>query len=132
MSISNSQLLNAALSIMESAGNPLTPISTSDGRVKKYALADGHTVRARTCNLHQIPIVRTKTEVGHQGIPERIIRGMTETDFILAAVPEVERTPGATKAFLIPSKVIFEQMHVAERAGRKDWSVRLNEPIWAK
>ncbi|WP_441280271.1 hypothetical protein [Bradyrhizobium sp. 63_E2_N1_3] len=132
MRISNSQLLNAGVSLMEGAGKPLKPVSTTDGRVKKYLLPDGRTVRGRTCNLHQVPMVRTKTEVSYDGIPERILRGVKETDFILAAVPEVERTPGSIKAFLIPTEVVLEQIHAAERVGRKDWSLRLNEPIWAK
>jgi hypothetical protein len=61
-----------------------------------------------------------------------VLRFIKETDFILAVVPMVENTAGPVMAFLIPSEVIMNEIHAAERAGRKDWSLHLNEPRWAE
>jgi hypothetical protein len=65
-------------------------------------------------------------------VPERLMRAVSETDFTLVVTPEKERSVGAVIAFLIPTEVILEQIRAAHRAGRKDWSLFLDEEMWAR
>jgi hypothetical protein len=131
MGVDSDLLLKAGLSLMAGTGRSLTRIST-DRRVNIYRTDEGRTVRGRTCNLHVLPLVRTKAEVGMSGVPERLLRVVSETDFTLVVTPEEERTAGAVNAYLIPKDVILEHILAADRAGRQDWSLFLNDEKWSR
>ncbi len=107
--IPNDDLLAAGLALMQHNGKPLTKVD-SFGRSMQYKLADGKTVRVRTCNDHVLIVVADK--------PSSDAKLNTEgTDFLLVVMPEVERTPGKVAAYLIPTKVAVE----ASRSSHQAW-----------
>ena len=107
--IPNDDLLAAGLDLMQQNGMTLTKID-SFGRSMMYKLADGKTVRVRTCNDHILIVLADKASKNAK-------LNIEGTDYLLIVMPEVERTPGKVKAYLVPTKVAVE----ASRKGQQVW-----------
>jgi hypothetical protein len=107
--IDNEALLSAALELMRQNGKPLTK-QASQGRSMLYALPNGETVRARTCNDHILIVVADRPS-------EDAKLNIEGTDWLLIVMPETERTPGKVIAYLIPSDVAAK----AVRQTHQDW-----------
>ena len=107
--VSNDALLHAVLELMRQNGKPLTKVD-SFGRSMMYRLADGKTVRVRTCNDHILMVLADKPSTDAK-------LNIEGTDFLLVVMPEVERTPGKVKAYLIPTEVAVE----ASRRSHQAW-----------
>lgn len=93
--VSNDDLLQAGLKLMEMSGKPLTRKQVS-GRSMQYTLPNGQSVRVRTCNDHVLIVLAG----GHSGEARLNIEG---TDWLLIVMPEVPRTPGKVIAYLVPT-----------------------------
>jgi hypothetical protein len=107
--IPNDDLLAAGLDLMQQNGMTLTKID-SFGRSMMYKLTDSKSVRVRTCNDHILIVLADK--------PSKDAKLNIEgTDYLLIVMPEVERTPGKVKAYLVPTKVAVE----ASRKGQQVW-----------
>jgi len=108
--VDNGALLAAGLELMRRNGKPLTKIAGT-GRSMKYTLANGETVRVRTCNDHILIVLSDK----HYGSDAKL--NIEGTDWLLLVVPEVERTPGNVRAYLVPTSVAVE----AARSSHNQW-----------
>lgn len=95
-------LLDAGLQLMAQNGKPLTKLP-SKGTAKLYSLPNGETVRARTCNDHILIAVAEEPTEGAR-------LNVEGTDWILLVMPEVPRTPGALRGYLLPTKVVVEEV----------------------
>lgn len=98
--ISNEILLEAGLELMEVNGKPLTKLP-SKGRAMIFALENGQTVRARTCNDHVLIAVADRPT-------EDAKLNVEGTDWILIVMPETERTHGNVIAYLVPTEEAVE------------------------
>jgi len=107
--VSNDALLTAGLELMRQNGRPLTKVD-SPGRSMMYGLADGKSVRVRTCNDHVLIAIADKVSADAK-------LNIEGTDFLLIVMPEIERTPGKVKAYLIPTSVAAE----AVRRAHNEW-----------
>jgi hypothetical protein len=107
--IPNDDLLAAGLELMRQIGKPLTKID-SPGRSMRYKMADGKTVRVRTCNDHILIVLADKASKNAK-------LNIEGTDYLLIVMPEVERTPGKVIAYLVPTKVAVE----ASRSSHQTW-----------
>jgi hypothetical protein len=94
--VPNESLLAAALELMKQNGKPLTK-SGGFGRSMRYSLANGESVRVRTCNDHILIVL------GDQPSGEAKLN-IDGTDWLLVAMPEVPRTPGKVAVYLVPTK----------------------------
>jgi hypothetical protein len=108
--VSNDQLLNAALDLMAQNGRPLTRVD-SFGRSMMYKTPEGKTVRGRTCNDHVLIVLADSTSTKDAKL------NIEGTDYLLIVMPEVERTPGRVKAYLVPTTVAVE----AIRSCHQSW-----------
>lgn len=107
--IDNEVLLNAGLDLMRQNGKPLTKLP-SRSRSKLYALPNGETVRARTCNDHILIVVADKPSSDAK-------LNIEGTDWLLVVMPEVERTPGKLVAYLVPTV----EAAASARRTHQDW-----------
>jgi hypothetical protein len=107
--IDNEALVEAGIAAMRTCGRPLTRLP-SKGRAMIYALPNGETVRMRTCNDHVLIVV------GDRPDPDAKLN-IEGTDWLLLVMPEVERVPGKTVAYLLPTKVV----EVEARRTHKEW-----------
>jgi hypothetical protein len=107
--VDNDALLAAGLELMKQNGKPLTK-QLGFGRAMMYTLANGETVRVRTCNDHILIVVADQPS----GEARLNIEG---TDWLLVVMPEIERTPGKARAYLVPTDVAVE----AVRTAHKEW-----------
>lgn len=83
---------------MRREGKPLVKLPSA-GRSMIYGMAGGQTVRLRTCNDHVLIIVADS--------PDNNARLNIEgTDWLLVVMPEVERTPGKTLSYLLPTSIV--------------------------
>jgi hypothetical protein len=108
--IPNDDLLTAGLDLMRQNGKPLTKDEESFGRSMRYKMADGKTVRVRTCNDHILIVLADKASKNAK-------LNIEGTDYLLVVMPEIERTPGKVKAYLVPTKVAAE----ASRSSHQTW-----------
>src|SRR5260370_41034626 len=99
--VDNDALLAAGLDLMRKNGKPLTKI-LGTGRSMRYTLANGETVRVRTCNDAILIVLADKPS----GSDAKL--NIEGTDWLLVVMPEVERTPGNIRAYLVPSSVAVE------------------------
>lgn len=107
--VEKEMLLNAGLRLMEQNGKPLSKLP-SKGTAKLYRLPNGETVRARTCNDHiLIAVADAPTEGARLNVEG--------TDWILLVMPEVPRTPGAVRVYLLPTDEVVEEV----RRTHTDW-----------
>jgi len=93
--VESSELVEAGLAAMKAAGKPLTR-QPSKGRAMIYAMPNGDTVRLRTCNDHVLIVV------GDRPTPDAKLN-IEGTDWILMAMPQVERKPGNVDCYLLPT-----------------------------
>ena len=100
-------LLSAGLALMAQNGQPLTrrPLK---GSAKLYELPNGESVRVRTCNDH---ILITVAE--HPG--EGASLNIEGTDWILLVMPEVPRSPGPVRAYLLPTEKVVQDVREAHK-----------------
>lgn len=96
--VDTSALVEAGLAAMRMRGSPLTRLP-SKGRAMIYALPGGGTVRMRTCNDHVLLVV------GDRPDPDAKLN-IEGTDWLLLVMPEIERVPGKTVAYLLPTKIV--------------------------
>jgi hypothetical protein len=106
--VSNQDLLNAGLYLMQVAGKTLTKIPTAT-RAMKYALPDGQSVRIRTCND---PVLVVLAESAEQDARLNI----EGTDHLLIVMPARPRTPGPVNAYLVPTNVAVAAVRQAHAA----------------
>lgn len=95
-------LLEAGVRLMAENGKPLTKLP-SKGTAKLYSMATGETVRARTCNDHILIAVADEPSEGAR-------LNVEGTDWIMLAMPEVPRTPGAVRVYLLPTEVVVDEV----------------------
>lgn len=107
--VDNEALLQAGLEAMAAAGKPLTKLPTKS-RAMKYALADGKTVRVRTCNDHILVVLADSA-----GKSANL--NIEGTDYLLIVMPEVPRTPGPVISYFVPCEVAVE----AVRRTHAEW-----------
>ena len=105
----NEGLLAAALDVMRRNGQPLTKLS-GYGRSMMYKLPNDEHVRVRTCNDHLLIVLADSTA-------ENAGLNIEGTEWLLIAMPEVERTPGNVLVYLVPTEVVAE----AARESHKAW-----------
>lgn len=108
--VPNDALLAAGLELMRQNGKELTKVD-SFGRAMVYKLADGKSVRGRTCNDHILIALADSTSTKNAKL------NIEGTDYLLIVMPELERTPGKVKAYLVPTKVAVE----AIRSCHQSW-----------
>src|SRR5205807_8783352 len=89
-------LVQAGLAAMNQSGKPLSRLP-SKGRAMIYSMPDGQTVRLRTCNDHVLIVV------GDTAAPDTRLN-VEGTDWLLLVMPEIERAPGKTVSYLLPTK----------------------------
>lgn len=107
--VDSAELLAAGLELMRMNGKPLRKIE-SPGRSMVYALANGKTVRARTCNDHVLIVVADRPA-------EDAKLNVEGTDYLLIVMPEVERQAGDVIAYLVPAEIAAEEA----RQTHKTW-----------
>lgn len=107
--VDNDALLAAGLELMKQNGKPLTK-QLGFGRAMMYTLANGETVRVRTCNDHILIVLADQPS-------EEARLNIEGTDWLLMVMPEIERTPGKVRAYLVPTDVAVE----AVRTAHKGW-----------
>ena len=107
--VPNQSLLDAGLSLMRTAGNPLERLQTGT-RSMRYRLGDGETVRVRTCNDHVLVVLADSPDPGAS-------LNIEGTNHLLVVMPEVPRQSGAVIAYFIPSAVAVEDV----RRAHLDW-----------
>lgn len=92
---------------MERIGKPLSKLPNR-GNAKLYKLSNGETVRVRTCNRHVL-LVNAK----HPNPDAKL--DIEDTDWLLVAMPEQERTEGKNIAYLVPTAEAVAEMRHAHR-----------------
>ncbi len=107
--VENDVLLRFGLEAMSRGGKPLRELP-SKGRSMLYKLANGETVRLRTCNDHLLIVVAKTPDLD----ADLNIEG---TDWLLIVMPEIERTPGKMIAYFVPTS---EAVHEARRT-HEEW-----------
>lgn len=107
--VDKEELLNAALQLMTQNGKTLTR-QPSKGTAKIYAMPNGETVRARTCNDH-IMIVVADAPTPDAGL------NIEGTDWVMLAMPEVPRTAGSVVVYLLPTHAVVD----AARRSHAEW-----------
>src|SRR5713101_747328 len=99
--VPNESLLAAALKLMEQNAKPLTK-AQGFGRSMRYLLANGESVRVRTCNDHILIVL------GNKASGDDAKLNIDGTDWLLVAMLETPRTPGNVIAYLVPTKVAVD------------------------
>ncbi len=107
--IENDVFVQNALTLMQQSGWPLSKIEKS-GRSKLYRKENGETVRIRTCNDHLLIVLADTPDEGAK-------LNIEGTDWLLIVMPEVERTPGPTIAYHIPTHIVVTEA----RESHKRW-----------
>jgi hypothetical protein len=107
--IPNDALLAAGLELMRLNGKELTKID-SFGRSMMYKMPNSKSVRVRTCNDHILIALADSTS------PKDAKLNIEGTDYLLIVMPEVERTPGKVKAYLVPTKVSVEAIRTCHQS----------------
>jgi hypothetical protein len=108
--VDNQLLLESGLELMRQNGKPLTR-QPGFGRSMRYAMANGETVRIRTCNDHVLIVLADDVD------PDKATLNIEGTDWLLIVMPEVQRTAGKVLAYLIPTPVAVE----ASRRSHREW-----------
>lgn len=106
--VDNDELLSAGLDLMKQNGKPLKK-RTGFGRSMFYDSPNGETVRVRTCNDHILIVLSDQ----HSGDATLNIEG---TDWLLIVMPEIERTPGKVRAYLVPTSVACDAVRRTHQA----------------
>ena len=75
-----------------------------------YSMPDGQTVRLRTCNDHVLIVV------GDTAAPDTRLN-VEGTDWLLLVMPEIERAPGKTVSYLLPTK----EVEAEARRTHEEW-----------
>lgn len=109
--LDNWKLLSAGLELMRQNGKPLSKLD-GFGRSMRYALANGETVRVRTCNDHVLIVLK----VGDGATGDEKLN-IDETDWLLVVMPERPRTPGKVMAYLVPTA----EAHKAAVNAHRKW-----------
>jgi hypothetical protein len=99
--IDNSELLSAGLELMRQNGKALTK-QPGYGRSMRYVMANGDTVRVRTCNDHILIVLADGPD------PKTASLNIEGTKWLLIVMPEIERTLGKVLAYLVPTNVAVE------------------------
>lgn len=107
--VPNQSLLDAGLSLMRTAGQPLERLQTGT-RSMRYRLSSGETVRVRTCNDHVLVVLADSPDPGAS-------LNIEGTDHLLVVMPEVPRQSGAVIAYFIPAAVAAQDV----RRAHSDW-----------
>jgi hypothetical protein len=108
--VSTASLVDYGLAAMERIGKPALKLPKT-GNAKIFRLANGETVRVRTCNRHVL-LVNAK----HPDPDAKLdIEG---TDWILVVMPKEEFTAGEYIAYLIPALEGVSEMRKAHRKWR--------------
>lgn len=102
-------LVESGLAAMKRAGKPLSRLP-SKGRAMLYEMANHETVRMRTCNDHVLIVVGETSALDAK-------LNIEGTDWLLLVMPEVERTPGNTLCYLLPTK----EVEAEARRTHNDW-----------
>ncbi len=97
------------MAAMRQCGKPLSRLP-SKGRAMLYVLPNGETVRMRTCNDHVLIVV------GDRPTSDAKLN-IEGTDWLLVAMPEVERTPGKVNVYLLPTS----EVETEARRTHQDW-----------
>ena len=105
--IDNSVLLEAGLELMSTNGTSLKKIPTR-GRSMIYEMANGETVRVRTCNDHILVVVADSPN-------ENAKLNIEGTDWLLIVMPEIERTAGKILAYLVPTEIVVHKVRESHR-----------------
>lgn len=105
--VDNDALLAAGLELMKQNDKSLTK-RLGFGRAMMYSLANGETVRVRTCNDHILIVLADQPS----GEARLNIEG---TQWLLVVMPEIERTPGKVRAYLVPTDVAVEGVRTAHK-----------------
>lgn len=106
--LDNNVLLEAGLELMRTNGKPLTR-QPGHGRSMRFVMANGQTVRVRTCNDHVLIALADDPN------PDKAKLNIEGTDWLLIVMPEVERTPGKVLAYLVPSQVAVDAVRFCHR-----------------
>lgn len=107
--VDSKALAEAALAAMRQCGKPLSRLP-SKGRAMLYVLPNGETVRMRTCNDHVLIVV------GDRPASDAKLN-IEGTDWLLVAMPEIERTPGKVNVYLLPTS----EVETEARRTHQDW-----------
>jgi hypothetical protein len=107
--IPNEKLLAAGLDLAAQNGKLLTKLDSFGGSMR-YKTADGKIVRVRTCNDHILIVVADKPSSDAK-------LNIEGTDYLLIVMPEIQRTPGKVRAYLIPTEVAVK----ASRRSHQAW-----------
>jgi hypothetical protein len=110
MKVPNDYLLKAGLEELKRQGREVTKVPGHHHNAMIYAMADGKTVRGRTCNDHILVCLADEAKEGAR-------LNIEGTDFLLIVMPRVPRTLGAVVAYLVPTDVAVR----AVRAEHKRW-----------
>jgi hypothetical protein len=121
--VSNEDLVAAGLELMRSAGQPLTRVETGN-RSMKYTLANGQSVRIRTCNDHVLVVLADSPEPNAK-------LNIEGTDHLLIVMPRIPRTDGPVDTYFVPTQVVVD----AARKAHTDWlasqpSTKGNNRTW--
>lgn len=106
--VDSADLLAAGLELMRMNAKPVQKVE-SRGRSMIYAMANGETVRVRTCNDHVLIVVADRPT-------EDAKLNIEGTDWVLIVMPVVERSAGEVLAYLVPSKVAAEEARKTHKA----------------
>ncbi|MEJ8835583.1 hypothetical protein [Ramlibacter sp. AN1133] len=121
--VPNDKLVEAALAMTAAVGKPLTRLQTGT-RAMKYSMADGKTVRIRTCNDHVLVVLASSAE-------DDATLNIEGTDYLLVAMPEVPRRDGPVVAYFLPTSVAVADV----RSAHTQWlqsgpATRGNNKTW--
>src|SRR3989337_3478223 len=107
--VSNQELVDAGLAMMKAVGKPLQKLPTNS-RAMKYRLANGETVRIRTCNDHVLVVLAESASAG-------AALNIEGTDHLLIVMTEIPRQAGPVIASFVPASVAVR----AVRKAHADW-----------
>lgn len=105
--VPNAWLLEVGLRLMARAGHSLKK-AESKGRAMLYRMANGETVRVRTCNDHILIAVAESTE-------ENAKLNIEGTNWLLIVMPTIPRTLGDVIAYLVPTHVAVTEVRNTHR-----------------
>jgi hypothetical protein len=110
--VDNEDLLRAGLGLMARAGKPLDRVPRT-GKSMIYTMQNGENVRVRTCNDHILIALANSPDEGAK-------LNIEGTRWLLFVVPERERTPGPVKAWLLPTKMVVDEVRRSHAAWLAD------------
>jgi len=127
--VSNESLLEAGLSLMAQARQPLEKVSTGT-RAMMFKKKNGETVRVRTCNDHVLVVVADSPKP----TAKLNIEG---TDSLLIVMPESPRVSGPVIAYLVPTAIAVKDVRKAHaewlasspktKGGNRTWNIWFGE-----